>query len=135
MTLFFFFTDLSSPTPPPVPKRPETIGTNANKRAMPCSVTSISLLTKENIKSASHVDLLNEKRRLAVELEDVKQKRILKKDIKHLRKQIELLENGNVFLIFFLIKAIRIIHSIIHLRSLFISNWSCSSMLRFTSKI
>ena len=87
-------TELHSPTPPPVPKRPETIRTSADKQVLPYAVTPVSIMTKENMKQASHVDLINEKRRLAVELEDAKQKRILKRDIKQLRKQIELLENG-----------------------------------------
>ena len=57
------------------------------------------------MKHVSHVDLINEKRRLAVELEDAKHRKILKKDIKVLRKQIELLENGNNILILTLNKS------------------------------
>ena len=95
--MVYLVTERHSPTPPPVPKRPETTRSVVDKHVLPYAVTTVSNMTKENMKQASHVDLINEKRRLAVELEDAKQKRILKMDIKQLRKQIELLENGILF--------------------------------------
>ena len=89
-----FLTDMHSPTPPPIPKRPETTSHITDKHVFPYPVTPVPNWSKETMKQASHVDLINEKRRLTVELEDAKHKKMLKRDIKQLRKQIEQLENG-----------------------------------------
>ena len=67
----------------------------------PYPVTPVPNLSKDTMKQTPHIDLLNEKRRLTVKLEEAKHRKMLKRDIKQPWKQIEQSENGTcTFLIF-----------------------------------